>query len=70
MLYYLNDDIDILETSTESIRISPPDISTILNKAAMIELLPDPVRPITPIFSEDLVSKLMFFMDGFRCSLF
>lgn len=54
---------------TESTQIFPLEMSTIRNSPKMMEDFPDPVRPIIPIFSEDLVSKLRPFTEGSKCSL-
>jgi len=43
--------------------MAPLLISHILNKAANNELFPAPVRPITPIFSEEVVSNETPFKD-------
>lgn len=54
---------EILERSTASIKIAPLLISYILYKAANNELFPAPVLPMTPIFSEEVVSNEIPFKD-------
>lgn len=66
---YLSTGMDILLIFTESISIEPEVTSTKRNNAAIIELFPAPVLPTTPIFSQGLVTNVIPFKDGQRCSL-